>query len=275
MSFRTILIAILALGAGGSAAVGVRQLAKMNRPQAADTVMVVIAKESVARGERLTAAHLTVQAWPAKLVPEGASTNLKEVEGRVTLAAQFPGQPIFDSQLANKDAQSGLSVLVPDGMRAFTIQMPNVQAGVAGFVLPGNKVDVLLTVTGAKSAGGGVTVTLLQNVEILAVDQKLDAPAKNKVDTSDFHSVTLLVTPNQAAKLSLAGNRGTLQLALRNPDDHDAAGTSPVTVTDLQPAQPEAPAVPVIKQQTIRIRTLKGSDDSYITVRPFEVVPAE
>ena len=119
MSVRTFLIAILALAAGGSAAVGVRQLVKFNRAsQTTETVMVVIAKESVARGERLSANDLTVQPWPAKLAPPGACKDLKEVEGRVTLAAQFSGQPIFDSQLAAKNAPSGMAALVPDGMRA-------------------------------------------------------------------------------------------------------------------------------------------------------------
>ncbi len=289
MSARTILMAVLAIAAGLSAVVGVRQLARLNLPaQATEKVMVVISKANVSRGVRLSASDLTVQAWPVELVPTGAATDIKQVEGRVTLAAQFPGQPIFDSQLAPKDAPSGLAALVPEGMRAFTIRMPTVQSGVAGFVLPGNKVDVLLTVNSAAELGGGaVTVTLVQAVEILAVDQKLDAPTKNKVDTADFQSVTLLVTPNQASKLSLAGNKGTLQLALRNGEDHDAKGSGPITMADLQdltiakllgplePARvtPAAAAAPVPQQQVMRVRTLRGSNDSYITVSPFEVIP--
>ena len=287
MSARTILMAVLAIAAGVSSVVGVSQLARLNRSaQPADTVTVVISKASVARGERLTENDLTVQLWPANLVPIGVSTDLKAVEGRVTLAAQFPGQPIFNSQLAPKDAPSGLAALVPEGMRAFTIRMPNVQSNVAGFVLPGNKVDVLLTVnSSAESGGGAVTVTLIQAVEILAVDQKLDAPAKNKIDTAEFQSVTLLVTPKQASKLSLAGNKGTLQLALRNGEDDDAKGPGPITMADLEdltitkllgsrePARvtPAAAAAPIPQQQEMRVRALRGSFDSVITVRPFEV----
>ena len=130
-------------------------------------------------------------------------------------------------------------------MRAFTIST-NVASGVAGFILPGNKVDVLMTLTagGAKDVtGGGSTTTLLQNVEILAVDQKVEAPADNKVDSTNLRSVTLLVTPTSAAKLSLGQSKGTLHLTLRNPEDNLAAKVRPTTVNDLE-SQSEAPVRP-------------------------------
>jgi pilus assembly protein CpaB len=142
-------------------------------------------------------------------------------------------------------------------MRAFTIHTPSIASGVAGFVLPGNKVDVLLTIadlsgdtqsavfplatpsplgrnTGLRPTGGGSTTTLLQNVEILAVDQKIQAPAENKVDTNQLRSVTLLVTPQQANMLDLGQNKGTLHLALRNMDDRADSRTHPATLADLQ-----------------------------------------
>jgi Flp pilus assembly protein CpaB len=115
--------------------------------------------------------------------------------------------------------QRRLASLVSEGMRAFTIKT-NVASGVAGFILPGNKVDVILTVDSSRLStvgsidrtGGGSTTTLLQNVEILAVDQKVEAPAENKVNSNDLRSVTLLVTPSQAAKLSLGQSKGDLHL---------------------------------------------------------------
>ena len=88
--------------------------------------------------------------------------------------------------------------------------------GVAGFILPGNRVDVLLSlgeISGTNETGGGSTITLLENIEILAVDQKMDAPSDNKVDTKDLRSVTLLVTPQQANRLDLGQNKGMLHLA--------------------------------------------------------------
>ena len=122
--------------------------------------------------------------------------------------------------------------MIPDGMRAFTIQTPHVAADVGGFIMPGNHVDILLTTcTGNDdTAGGGVTTTLLQNVQVLAVAQKLEAPEDSKLIANDIKSVTLLVTPNQAARLDLGMNKGILHLALRNPADDREAKTVPATM---------------------------------------------
>ena len=127
--------------------------------------------------------------------------------------------------------------MIPSGMRAFTIRTPHVAAGVGGFILPGNRVDVLLTTSGSGPndvTGGGATTTLLQNVEVLAVAQRLDAPEANKVDPKEVSSVTLLVTPDHAAKLDLGMNRGLLHLALRNPEDNEEAETRPATMSQLR-----------------------------------------
>ena len=127
----------------------------------------------------------------------------------------------------------------PNGMRAFTIHTPSVASGVGGFVLPGNKVDVLLTMDGKR---GSITTTLLQNLEILAVDQRIDAPADNRIDPKQLHSVTLLVTPDQAARLGLAQNKGSLHLALRNHKDDQLLRTSRARMAELDDGyQEEAP----------------------------------
>src|SRR5262249_16169427 len=148
------------------------------------------------------------------------------------------GEHVLDAKLAGKGAGRGLAALIPKGMRAFTIQTTSVVAGVAGFVLPGSRVDVLLTVSSQggnnDQTGGGTTTTLLQGVEILAVDQRLQAPAENKNNLKELQSVTLLVTPDQAAKLDLGQNKGLLHLTLRNPDDDQPADTRPTTLASLR-----------------------------------------
>jgi pilus assembly protein CpaB len=153
-----------------------------------------------------------------------------------------------------------MAALVPDGMRAFTVPTPSAASGVAGFILPGNKVDVLLTLEGRR---GSVTTTLVQNLEILAVDQRTDAPADNRIDPNHLRSVTLLVTPDQAAKLGLAQNKGALHLALRNHRDDQVAATSPARLAELDDgfreetrarATPEAPkplVLPPVRVVTI------------------------
>jgi Flp pilus assembly protein CpaB len=116
---------------------------------------------------------------------------------------------------------------------------------VGGFLLPGNHADVLLTTSGSgpnDSTGGGATTTLLQNIKVMAVAQRLDAPDSNKVDPAEVTTVTLLVTPDQAAKLDLGMNKGTLHLSLRNPGDKAEADTRPATMAQLRFHQ-EPPAI--------------------------------
>src|SRR5262249_19197290 len=159
----------------------------------------------------------------------------------------------------------------PKGMRGFTIPTPNISAGVAGFILPGNKVDVLLTVDGNR------TVTLLQGLEILAVDQRVEAPAENKVDAKELRSVTLLVTPDQAAKLALGQNKGVLHLSLRHPEDEARAKPRPAVLGDLgldEDKPPEAPKVaekppdPPKVPAPVWVRTLRGTAEGGFWVQP-------
>ena len=157
------------------------------------------------------------------------------------------------------------------GMRAVTILTQNVSSGVAGFIRPGDKVDVHLTVTSMASRdfpGGASSTLLLQNVKVLAVNQQVDLKTENKVDANLLRSVTLLVTPEQAVKLTLGQNKGTLHLALRNPEDRDPgenppdnsggvglfSGSTSRRATGATPC-PRAPPPP----QLLRIHTLRGT----------------
>jgi pilus assembly protein CpaB len=245
VSPRSIVITMLALVFGGSAAVGVNSFIKNPLTVRSDVVPVVVAGVEIMRGGTITSEVIKTRDYPRDLIPTGAILKKEDAQDRSAFTTLVVGEPLLESKLSPK-GQRGLASLVADGMRAFTITT-NVASGVAGFILPGNKVDVLLTFanvgTNKDFTGGGSTTTLLQNVEILAVDQKVEAPADNKVDTNNLRSVTLLVTPNQAAKLSLGQNKGTLHLTLRNPKDHLAATVRPTTVNDIQFLS-EAPARP-------------------------------
>jgi len=244
MSMRSLAIVVLALIFGGSAAVGVRHYMGQTAAQV-ETVPVVVAANDVPRGVMLSTELVKTRSYPKDLVPTGAISKQEDAVERSAYSALVKDEPLLESKLSPK-GQRGLASLIPAGMRAFTITTPTLAAGVAGFVLPGNKVDVLLTVAntlGIETTGGGSTTTLLQNVEILAVDQRMEAPADNKVKAEDLHSVTLLVTPDQAAKLDLGQNKGTLHLSLRNPKDELAANVRPATLKDIQFLQ-EPPGKP-------------------------------
>lgn len=242
MKARTIVVGILAVVFGVSCAVGVKAFldAQAARPpkvvvEKAETKTVLSAKRTIPHGKTITADDVQVQEWPASMVSKGIVDTLEDVVNHAALVTIYEGDVILKVKLATGPTHDLASHLAP-GMRAFTIHTPTIGSGVAGFILPGNKVDVLLTVTDLPSLkeSGAMTVTILQGVEILAVDQETEAPASSKIDPGQMHSVTLAVTGSQASKLALAGSKGTLNLALRNATDQIEEPTDPVTLSDLQ-----------------------------------------
>ncbi len=237
MKTRTLMVIILALVCGGAAAIGIDQLRQ--RAVAASQVemtTVLVAAVDVPRGAMVTPDILTVHNWPKSMVQAGAIRNRDDALDRAVIVPLVRGEPILEAKLADKSAGRGLAAMIPIGMRAFTIHTPHVAGGVGGFIQPGNRVDVLLTTRTSKSdeTGGGATTTLLQNVQILAVDQSLDPTDKNSVDPQQMKSVTLLVTPDQVAKLDLGMNEGKLHLSLRNPEDMHESKARPATLAQLR-----------------------------------------
>jgi pilus assembly protein CpaB len=229
-------VVLLAIVSGGSAAVGINTLRNQAPdPAKGEMVSVVMAATDIPRGRFTSAEMLTTKDYPKEMVPAGAITNKEEAIDRTVFMPLLEGEPILEGKLASKKAGRGLAPLIPSGMRACTIQA-SLASGVAGLILPGNRVDVLMSMTNmgntSDTTGGGSTMTLLQNVEILAVDQQMDAPRDNKTDAK-LQSVTLLVTPDQAARLELGQEKGRLHLTLRNPNDGKEAATKPATLSAM------------------------------------------
>jgi pilus assembly protein CpaB len=239
MTMRTVLIVGLSLVFGVSAA-ALAIYAGDRRPPAAEpeTVPVVVATADIGRGTTLTPELVGIKMMVKESVPSGAKQRIEDVVDKVVDAPLEKEDVIREGKLA-KGPGAGLAPLIPEGMRAVTITTPNVATGVAGFIRPKNRVDVLLTTPQfhPEDKRGGGTVTLLQNVEIMAVDSRLEAApsaADGKVvEQRDLRSVTLLVTLEQAALLDLAQQKGTLYLALRNPKDVETVATRVITPADL------------------------------------------
>ena len=244
MNFRAILMIVSAVICGASAAVGVGHVLRDQSHGGVEVVPVVEAAVDIPRGHMISAGEVRIGQWPKGMLPAGAISELEQVVGRISLGQLVSGEPVLDAKLGARDAGRGLAALVPKGMRAYTLMPSRGGAGttglsaalsVAGFILPGNKVDVLLNLRGSinDETGGGSSTTLLQSVEVLAVDQRLDAPADNKSNPKDLGSVTLLVTPDQAALLDLGQNLGQLALSLRNLSDSDPSATRPAMLRDV------------------------------------------
>ncbi len=211
-------------------------MSKNNTAPAQKTVTVVTAGQDLAWGTLLTEHHLVTTSYLEGSVPVGAVTRIEDALGRTNRENLVAGQALIASRLTEPGAGRGLPPLIPKGMRAVSIQTPTVSSGVSGFVMPGNKVDVVLTMYGQHrddSSGGGRTLTLLQNVSVLAVDQSIEAPSENVMDLKQMRTVTLVVSPIQAQELDLGQNRGVLRLTLRNPNDEVIEQVPQVTVTSL------------------------------------------
>ena len=236
MQTKTLLILVFAVGFGLMAGVGM--FLKQNADgSGVETVPVLVAHADLNRGVVLTKEHLKLVKRPKNTVPAGALTDLDKASGRTVREAVAQGEVLLDNRLTELGSGRGLPPLIPRGKRAVSIQTPNISTGVAGFVVPGNKVDVLLTMHAGgtvDSSGGGTTMALLQNVTVLAVDQKIEAPSDNKIDVKDMRSVTLVVTPWEANQLDLGQNKGTLRLALRNPLDDEVTDIPNATLKRLR-----------------------------------------
>jgi pilus assembly protein CpaB len=206
------------------------------------TVRIVVAQRNLEVGTVLKEQDVRLADWPAA-VPAGASAKVEDVVGRGVITPIFAKEPVIDSRLAPRGAGGGLAAMIPPGMRAVAVRVNEV-VGVAGFVVPGMRVDVLIS--GNKPGGDGnlgtVTKTLLQNLEVLSAGQDFKKDAEGK--PISVQVVNLLVTPAQAEQLSLASSQTNIQLVLRNPLDHEVAKTPGTAVSYLFSGTPFKPPKP-------------------------------
>jgi pilus assembly protein CpaB len=183
---------------------------------------IVVAAGPLPLGTRLEAKDLRIMPWPENAPVEGMFARIEDCQDRALITSVAENEPILQGKLASKEAGAGLSATIPEGMRAMSAAVNDVVA-VAGFVTPGSMVDVLAT--GASSSNGGITRTVLENVRVLAANQRIES-RNGKPET--FAVITLLVTPADAAKLAMASNAGKIQLALRNTLDSQTVSPPPV-----------------------------------------------
>src|ERR1039457_906417 len=187
------------------------------------TVRIALATRDLEVGTILKDEDVKVEDWPGA-VPAGATARAQDLVGRGVTTAIYAREPMIDSRLAPKGAGGGLAAMIPQGMRAVAVRVNEV-VGVAGFVVPGMHVDVLISGNTPGGSGnlGTLTQTLLQNIEVLSAGQDFKKDAEGKPVMVQV--VNMLVTPTQAEQLSLAASQTSIQLVLRNPLDHEIAKT--------------------------------------------------
>jgi pilus assembly protein CpaB len=180
-----------------------------------ETGHIVVAAAPMQLGTRIDARNLRLIPWPSNAPVAGTFTRIEDCANRALITPVAANELILESKLAAVEAGAGLPATIPEGMRAISVAVNEV-VGVAGFVIPGTIVDVLVTGRGSQN-GGNVTRTILENVRVLAAGQKIEQDREGKPQTVPV--ITLLVSPEDAAKLAMASTQGKIQLALRNTID--------------------------------------------------------
>ena len=199
------------------------------RSDSSDQKDVVVATRPLSTGVMIKPADVRVTHVMAEAFPKGAFSKVEEVLDRPVVSSILLDEPVLEGRLAAKGSGLGLAPTIPVGMRALAVRVNDV-AGVAGFVLPGMRVDVLVTGR-PPNAEGTITNTVLQNILVLSAGQIMQADARGQAIQAP--TVTLLVTPDQAETLTLSNNEGHIQLVLRNSSDETIEKTPGKNISEL------------------------------------------
>ncbi|MDB5746036.1 MAG: Flp pilus assembly protein CpaB [Massilia sp.] len=211
---------------------------------------IVVAAADISLGQRLTPEMVKLAEWPADSVPKGAFADPQKLAGRVLKSSVLVGEPVSEAKLAPVGTLGGLSALITEGKRAITVRVNDV-IGVAGFTLPGNYVDIIVSTEKdptpeANGREQSISKIVLERILVLAVAQEVN---RDETKPRVVNAVTLEVTPEQAETLDLARSVGTLSLALRNQVDPQSAQTEGATKLTLLPSAlvvKPVPAKPVV-----------------------------
>ena len=259
--FISVLVFAFIVAAGASLLLYRLMAARVPAKASVPTAKVIVASHNLDLGRMITDTDLKQADWTG-IVPPGSLLKKEDAVGRGVISAMYEGEPILESRLAPKGAGAGLPSMIPPGMRAVALHVNEV-VGVAGFVVPGMRVDILISgnpPTG--NAGmGTLTKTLLQNIEVLSAGQEFKKDVEGK--PISVQVINVLVTPQQAEQLSLAANQTTIQLVLRNPLDTQVAKTNGAAVSQLFGALPKRNANELEVQQRPLVKRPKP-----VTVAP-------
>lgn len=237
-----IIVLIAAIALGGVASYSIYSyLASQQQEIArakAEMGAVVVAAEPIPFGSRIEEKQLKKVLWPKANIPSGTFTDPALLIGRNVVSSVVVGEPLMEAKLAPTEAKGGImAYLIPEGHRAMAVAVNEV-VGVGGFVLPNSKVDVVVTTT--PPGGTQTSKIVLQNLNVLAVGQKLEEKEGKAVLVP---TVTVSITPEEAEKLALASNSGPLQLLLRGTKDDKPAETKGAILPNLIGGRVGAPLV--------------------------------
>ena len=244
---RTALVVGIAVVLAAVASLGMYRIVSRMPAKTAEvkTIDVVVAQHPLKLGTRITADHVKVVQWPANAPVANSFSKVEDVLNRGLISEVDENEPLTNGKLAALEAGAGLPPSIPPGMRALSVKVNEV-IGVAGFVVPGTRVDVMVTLPGKTRDEDSTTRVVVSNVQVLTAGTRYDQ--ENAKDGAPIPStvVTLLVAPADGEKIALAGSAGQIMLTLRNPLDQDPTATSGVRTNALFGAPAPAPKPPVV-----------------------------
>ncbi|TYO88216.1 Flp pilus assembly protein CpaB [Oceanicella actignis] len=233
------------------------QLAQQPKIRTIPTVKIAVAAKDLRYGEPLTEKSVRMVEWPKNAAPANGFQRLEDLfvkggEPRTVLRRMEPNEPILKSKVTGFGEKATVAALLDPGMRAHTFQV-NAVSSIGGFMLPGTRIDVILTY---KDRNEGIkTKYLMQNIEVIAVDQDTD---RDRIDARVARTVTVQVTPRQVEQLTLAQSLGKITLALRGFGAQDVSDAEGITREDLLGDEPEAvadaPAAPEPEELKVKVR---------------------
>jgi pilus assembly protein CpaB len=254
---RTVVVLAIAVVMAGIASFGMyRLIASMPARQEVTTVSTVVAAHPVRLGTRITKDHVKLVNWPASSPMPGAYTKIEDVLDRGVISPLAENEPLTASKLAAVEAGAGLPPSIPDGMRALSVKVNEV-VGVAGFVVPGTRVDVMATIAGRQQDQQSTTRVVVSNVQVLTAGTRYDQEKAKDGEAIPSTVVTLLVTPEDGERIALAATEGQIMLTLRNPMDVKPSETTGVRTAALfagtAPAAPARPSGAVRPRRAVSV----------------------
>lgn len=225
MKLKSVVLLAFAIGCGLVAMLGVQQALSGNTDQRNDQVQILVATADIQAGVRMDETNVAFQNWPAENVPEGAIVSIEQYEERAPLIPVFAGDVIMESKLGAKGA-IGASLSIEKGMRVVSVPVTDTKTH-SGMLLPGDRVDVLVTYQVRSRTAGMIkkTRTLLEFIQVFAADSRrsLESGEDQEIKAK---TISLVVTPKQAEVLKLAESKGTLDLVMRNKLDDELVGNA-------------------------------------------------
>jgi pilus assembly protein CpaB len=247
---RTAVVVGIAVLLAAVASLGIYRVVSRLPVQAAElpTVDVVVAQHPLKLGTLVTSDHVKVVRWPAEAKVPGSFTKVEEVVNRGVIDPVAENEPLTEGKLASAEAGGGLPPSIPPGMRAVSVKVNEV-VGVAGFVVPGTRVDVIVTLPGRRHEEDSITRSVVSNAQVLTAGTRYDQEKAKEGTPIPSTVVTLLVTPEDGERIALAASEGQIMLALRNPLDTAPTSTAGIRTGGLlgQPA-----AAPAAKPKPVR-----------------------